>query len=277
MSNNAIIIKATSNDSYVEVSNNIIYNTSPEPGYAFEVSMGNGLIDYNWIYDFGDNLIDIQGGSYSLDDFNQSYFNVTDINPMIKIMEDTGLSIDHIDSYKVQEDSRCFGTGIYYENVGIDENNPRTYSTVVDTFFDAKISYIPESNFMGNVFIEDVEEVNSKEDFPFWKGNDFYNKDIYYVIKNRKELEPFENIWCPANPGYGFPEYKDYETGLFGYPRINYINNCGRRITEDNTTRITEDDIIRTVVKSYTEEDDYYGNQFNWSVSDIENNVENDI
>ena len=252
-------------DNKIEITNNIIFrNSVATSGVATDIPNDDDIIfDYNWIYNWDE-------------EYGQRY-TVTDVNPLIKIIENPLLDIPIYDNYKVQEESRCFGTGIYYENVGIDENNLRTYSTVVDTFFDATVDpSISEINFIGTVFSTGVEEVNElygksyteeddyygnqfnwsaadivdDEDFPFWKGNDFYNQDIYYVIKNRKELEPFENIWCPANPGYGFPEYKDYETGLFGYKRISYINNCGECIIQDDieTNVIWEDDIDNGII-----------------------------
>jgi len=277
--NSAIIVSSQSNESFIEISNNIIYNNSNNPGgYALIITMDAGIIDYNWIYNFGTNFVIITGGLYVLDDFDNSYYNVVDIDPLIRIFHNSSLDIDNISNYRVLDNSRCFGTGINYENVGIDKNSPEVYATIVDTFYDVpNITNIPDINFIGTVFIDDADTVNSRynksyevendhyrnqfdwgpddimedSDFPFWRTNDFYNQDIVYVIKNRKDLEPFDNIFCPANPGYGFPEYKDYETGLFGYPRIDYLNECGMflnsRITEDEVRRVIEDDTIRII------------------------------
>ena len=63
--------------------------------------------------------------------------------------------------------------------------------------------------------------------FPF-SVNDptFYGKDLTTVCFYKDKLSPFEGIKCPPNPGYGFPDYKDYEKGLWGYLRGNFPNSC---------------------------------------------------
>jgi len=45
-------------------------------------------------------------------------------------------------------------------------------------------------------------------------------------MENKRLLAPFKDIKCPANPGYGHPDYVGYETGLWGYPRMSYKNTC---------------------------------------------------
>ncbi|MFW6219505.1 MAG: hypothetical protein ACOCZ5_00260 [bacterium] len=247
-------------DNKIEITNNIIYNNSGlTDGVSSDIPVSDDIIfDYNWIYNW--------------DESHDKTFTVTDIDPLIKIIQDSSLDERNIENYMVEEESRCFGTGIYYENVGINKNDSDIYSSIIDTFYDVpNIDNISNINFIGCVFNDDVDSVNNRynksyeidddyyenqfdwgseeiqddEDFPFWKGNDFYGEDMYYVIKNRKELQPFESIWCPANPGYGYPDYTDYETGLFGYPRIDYINNCNECIIQDDyiTDDIWEDDV----------------------------------
>jgi hypothetical protein len=62
--------------------------------------------------------------------------------------------------------------------------------------------------------------------FPFSVGDHFYNKDMVYVFTNKDKLKPFDGILCPPNPGYGYPDYKGYEEGLWGYLRVNTPNTC---------------------------------------------------
>ena len=63
--------------------------------------------------------------------------------------------------------------------------------------------------------------------FPFTSKSDLFKQNDKYVITHRDELYPFANIKCPANPGRGKADkYPEYETGLFGYPRIVWQNGC---------------------------------------------------
>ena len=66
---------------------------------------------------------------------------------------------------------------------------------------------------------------NPPNDYPFTYNNDLYNKDIDYIIINKKKLKPFEGITVPPNPGKNYPNYSNYETGLFGYSRKDYQLN----------------------------------------------------
>jgi len=67
---------------------------------------------------------------------------------------------------------------------------------------------------------------SAAEDFPFTFQNHMYDKKLLYVIKNKDELEPFDGVFCPANPGYNFSDYSGYDTGIFGFSRAEYINTC---------------------------------------------------
>lgn len=61
--------------------------------------------------------------------------------------------------------------------------------------------------------------------YPFHRSNVMYGKDINYILVNKKMLRPFNGITVPSNPGYGYPTYPNYETGLFGYSRKDYLRN----------------------------------------------------
>jgi hypothetical protein len=75
-----------------------------------------------------------------------------------------------------------------------------------------------------------VVEVNNQYDwtpptdinYPFHKSNEMYGKDINYILANKKKLKPFAGITDPPNSGYGYPDYLNYPTGLFGYLRNQY-------------------------------------------------------
>lgn len=86
------------------------------------------------------------------------------------------------------------------------------------------------SNFLsGSCFI--INNKNSQYNFvipensafPFHMNNILYGKDMNYIYINRKLLKPFTGISATPNPGYGYPNYPNYEIGLFGYLRKNYI------------------------------------------------------
>jgi hypothetical protein len=60
-------------------------------------------------------------------------------------------------------------------------------------------------------------------DYPFTPNNDLYDKNIAYIIANRKKLKPFSGIASPPNPGKNYSTYPNYETGLFGFLRKDYV------------------------------------------------------
>jgi len=63
--------------------------------------------------------------------------------------------------------------------------------------------------------------------FPFSTDDPiFYGKNLTNACFYKDKLAPFEGIKCPPNPGYGFPDYKNYEKGLWGYLRFKYPNSC---------------------------------------------------
>lgn len=56
-----------------------------------------------------------------------------------------------------------------------------------------------------------------------------YNTPLSYVCEHKMDLVPFTKITCPPNPGYGAHSYKNYPTGLWGFRRKLYENECGDR------------------------------------------------
>lgn len=62
--------------------------------------------------------------------------------------------------------------------------------------------------------------------FPCSVNDHFYRKDLTYVCYYKDKLKPFDGIECPPNPGYGYPNYKNYEEGLWGYLRVKKANTC---------------------------------------------------
>lgn len=62
-------------------------------------------------------------------------------------------------------------------------------------------------------------------DYPFNILNIMYGKDMNYINANTKMLRPFSGISATPNPGHGYDTYPNYETGLFGYSRKNYVRN----------------------------------------------------
>lgn len=86
----------------------------------------------------------------------------------------------------------------------------------------------PATNFFTNVVYSDDNQHAwiAPTDYPFTKGNSGYDQNIDWLLSNKKILKPFAGIESPPNPGYGSPEYEDYETGLFGYLRVDYTTSA---------------------------------------------------
>ena len=182
------------------------------------------------------------------------------------------------DSYNVTATSQCLGLGRHHEHIGLFGGNytgsDRWYNTIVDTvthqmgavYFET----IPiDFTFFNCTFTESIDTVNNSyrknytttdvyenqfqwlttatDDFPFTLGNHLYDEPLLYVIMNKGDLAPFDNITCPANPGYNFSAYIGYETGLFGNDRATYINTCN---TSDTEYRFVPYDIYSPVLEN---------------------------
>lgn len=239
-----------------KVINNIIHNNgsvSPTSGFAFDLGIIKGEVDNNAIYQFDEFwAVNWAGGLSNISEFGDHV--VLDIDPKIlTIIDELTYPSSAYGSYSVSSSSECLGIGTNYENMGIDYD--KDYTSLVDTvtYKMGKISVNNETDlqitFLNDVFSESIETINSfynkgltsasnfknqyswdsvdlNGDYPFTSGNHLYDKDIFYVIKNKSDLSPFNNLSCPANPGYGFSAYPLYETGIFGFPRAEYINTC---------------------------------------------------
>jgi hypothetical protein len=66
---------------------------------------------------------------------------------------------------------------------------------------------------------------NPPTNYPFTPDNILYAKDINYILNHKTQLKPFANISAPPNPGFYYDTYPNYETGLFGYSRKNYVTS----------------------------------------------------
>ena len=213
--------------------------------------------------DADSHILLIDGGVYDSGSFTTSY------------------DIDDLKSYYCSIQSEMIGMGYKHHNIGIGIENRdhiNQYLNIVDTVTNnlieienddnVYISFINDTlngtsadynNFYregyevypscvyNNQFNLHYDSVDEGYEYPFSIGSDFYRKDIIDIFRNKGELSPFKHIKCPPNRGYGFPEYINYETGLFGYPRVDYINECNPDpciIQDDFTTDVELIDMI---------------------------------
>jgi hypothetical protein len=234
-----------------EIHNNIFYGRS-EITSNFALNITNYdkcVIDNNCFYNFGDYV-------YQSEIVGADEHSIFDNDPLIlKYLDGTNYDTSAYDSFFLSANSPCLGLGINYENIGLGTNNEEMFTSFVDTVTH-NLGYVNisspdvELTFLNTVFTESIDLINEYYNkgytfgstdvfnnqyswdfvdydiFPFLSGSDLYNKSLSYVILNKDKIEPFEGISCPANPGYGFSAYSEYETGLFGYNRSEYINTC---------------------------------------------------
>ncbi len=180
------------------------------------------------------------------------------------------------------------GVGVYTKSSMMSDHYLNLIDTVTNGFGDVpntSSSYTITNTFFNSVFSEDVQSFNIYYrggaatytsatnvgdtypsdvyqnqfdhkltiNFPFTKEDHLYNKDYTYVLTNKRDLKPFRNIECPSQ-GYGYNtviQYKGYENGLWGYPRVSYSKNClpDPCIVQDSYThRTIREDIYHDVV-----------------------------
>jgi len=250
--------------------------------FAISVSIKNGIIDYNDIFGFDkDNIFINNGDTENIQLGSRNIF----VDP--KLVEYTSspspYGTGEIGLYKCNTNSECLGSGMGFTNIGLGVEklyDDDDYLTIVDTVTDNigqisadKSRFAP--TFFNNVLREKPSDYNnwyrdnngpyksdiynnqweynrkSPSTFPFEKGDHFYNRDFNYVLENKGLLAPFEGIECPANPGWGYPDYHKYKYGLWGYPRATYRNNCipDPCIIQDS---ISSDIIIQDTVNDVT-------------------------
>lgn len=247
-------VPLTNISDYIIVNNVIYYNDEVAPldyTYAFNVGVKKGIIDYNDVYNFPSNKIFYwDGNPLTISAMGE---HSLEVDPRIlTLVNSADYSSSAYFNYESSADSECLGTGQYYENMGLGNNNKKEYLTFVDTVNHeiGKIEISSTKNvqitFLASTFTESIDKINTlygkgytsgdvfenqfswnssaTDNFPFTSGNDLYDKDLFYVIKNKGDLVSFDNIYYPPNPGYGFSAYPDYETGLFGNLRTQYNN-----------------------------------------------------
>lgn len=274
---------------YYEIMNNIISFRPKEVGegsyndsVAINASIQNGIIDYNDIYGFDDNNVFVNNGAPDV--IKKLGSKTIYVDPKTNWSENpNAFASTDIFRYYCTTKSECIGAGYLNRNIGVgvyglsaQDNN---YITFLDTVTSGA-SVLNNSDeayitFFNNLIMESADTYNKafrssngpyvsenvyrnqwdyslNKTFPFDKNDHFYRKSFYYVMENKSGLAPFDNIKCPANPGYGFSAYPGYETGLWGYPRIEYINNCNADpcIIQDSYTEtiVIKDNILPVVV-----------------------------
>ncbi len=66
---------------------------------------------------------------------------------------------------------------------------------------------------------------NYDQDWPLTVNDRNYDKNLEWILANKNDFIPFENIEEYSNPGYGYSTYNLYEKGLFGFLRNLYYRN----------------------------------------------------
>lgn len=246
--------------------NNVFYNPSADSldydiqfALAMSINIGvDGEVDYNLFYGFDSNNIYYWGGNPdTLSAMGSRTY--TDLDPQMLIYYDEAPSLPYevsaVHSYISSASSQVLGAGKDHQHIGIYQVNNYgfQYANFIDTVTHEMGSVRFESTgawftFFNCTFTESIEKVNlnhrkfytsgdnyqnqfswessAAEDFPFTNQNHLYDENLLYVIQNKDSLEPFDGIFCPANPGYNFSAYPGYETGIFGFSRADYINTC---------------------------------------------------
>lgn len=62
-------------------------------------------------------------------------------------------------------------------------------------------------------------------DWPFTITDRNYEQNLTWILSNKNDFLPFENISEPPNPGDGYDTYNLYEKGLFGFLRNLYYRS----------------------------------------------------
>ena len=252
--------------SYFTITNNsfIYYTTlsnrsiTTNDSVAILASIENGVIDYNNFYGFTEyNRLITNGAPNTISQLGpKTIFEKPDLLVGTFSPE---YPISAFSSYQVSANSPLIGAGRNQHNIGVGYNNRYDYTDIIsmlDTVTYQFGNIDGRSNrdlvsFFGDVFTESPDEMNgiyrystsaypqvdvyknqfdwefsSVEGWPFTQNNRLYNASFVDVLRYKGDLSPFDYISCPANPGYGFSAYDCYNTGMWGYPRASYRNNC---------------------------------------------------
>jgi len=176
------------------------------------------------------------------------------------------------DSYQLSGSSKYFGFGVDGESIGNDGNNSLEFYNITNTNTHENGVYVPiidtfvgefiqvsffqgVFNLINSVLGDSLEKINLSfglehelgdiyecqygwsdlkvKSYPFTPSNKFYNQILNYVIANKIDFAPFNDILCPPNPGYNFSAYEGYETGLFAESRADYPIECVSNIIRD--------------------------------------------
>jgi hypothetical protein len=253
-----------SSKSSYNIYNNIIEYKLSTPqsnnGIAINASILQGMINYNDIYNFSEVHRLINNGNANLIGLGDK--NIYVDPKLIQTEKPSSVLMYAVENYYCCTNSECIGAGYYNHNIGVGVDNvlkyiKDNYVNIIDTVT-SNIGYIsdniygdryPTYTFFNSVFTESANLFNSvyrnsygpypsklvyenqfgfvlDKSFPFERNDMLYDKNFYIVLANKDKLSPFDNITCPPNPGYGYPTYDKYETGLWGFPRLSYRNNC---------------------------------------------------
>ena len=255
----AIYIPSTDDNavSSFTVVDNILYGGGGD-AVALNISTQRTIIDYNNIYGFVDGKLFVNTGAPDI--IQQLGRRTIFTEPKLTMYEDVDLYPDASDirRFYCYTTSECIGSGYSHHSIGIgvyDNRNNDNYTNIVDTVTE-NLGLVDNTDtttmtFFNNALTETHEEYNAwyrngsgpymsgnvyknqweyervvPTTFPFEVGDKFYNQSFIYILQHKDDLKPFEDIKCPANPGYGYREYEGYETGLWGFPRVDYKNGC---------------------------------------------------
>jgi len=243
------------------VSNSFIFYESMITSYSIELELNdsialnvniiNGEIDYNNFYGFKFTNIYYNNGDPALIKFGHR--NILE-PPHMFISKDFSIDRTDIKSYYSTDDSALVGSGKDQHNIGVGyRGTSKEIVSIMDTLTyelgDIKADMDRTIvSFQADVFTESALEMNtiykygtdtypnydcqfgwnftSIDGFPLADGGILYGDGFIELLKNKGTIAPFDGITCPANPGYGWSIYKEYESGVFGYERLGYANGC---------------------------------------------------
>lgn len=271
----------SASNSFYNIRNNIFYDNNSTSAVAIsaDIKDGHGIINNNNFYEFeeGSRFIYDVGNVSAINEIgDRNYFHIPNINFDV---EPENYALGNFESFKLHIKNELMGLGEFYRNIGISESNYNEYINIIDTitqhfgnindrFDDSNIYVIVNiinslfeerantynnsyrnsavvypSDVYGNQFNTNIFE-SEIYSFPLIPNNELYDSDLLEIYKNKHLFSPFGNINCPPNPGFNFPTYNNYETGLFGYPRTEYINSCSQQKYPHLSWEFDQDDSV---------------------------------
>jgi len=201
------------------------------------VSFKSSILKNGIIYNKPFNLNNTDyGGTYYLSYAYNMYLVQQGLNSTIKVYPN--ISVSGVD---------VEGCTIYSENGFSDLNTFSAYNfKITDSVITGFTSSASTSSFLSancylyndtfretSAYIDSYFILSANEncqfgwslptDYPFLKGDSGYNQTLSWLLMNKEILVPFSGITTPPNPGKNYDIYKNYETGLFGYSRKDYV------------------------------------------------------